>query len=112
MQLIFRFVVGGLIVSAFASFGDVVKPKSFAGLFAAAPSVALTTLGLTVVTDGKFYAAAEGRSMIAATIGLFLYATVAMRLIMKYRLHAGLAAICAIPVWFVCGLGLWLAVLR
>jgi hypothetical protein len=50
--------------------------------------------------------------MIAAAIGLFLYATVAMRLIMKYRLHAGLAAICAIPVWFVCGLGLWLAVLR
>jgi hypothetical protein len=112
MQLIFRFVVGGLIVSAFASFGDVVKPKSFAGLFAAAPSVALATLGLTVVTDGKFYAAAEGRSMIAAAIALFLYATVAMRLIMKYSLHAGLAAICAIPVWFVCGLGLWLAVLR
>jgi hypothetical protein len=112
MQLIFRFVVGGLIVSAFASFGDVVKPKSFAGLFAAAPSVALATLGLTAVTDGKFYAAAEGRSMIAAAIALFLYATVAMRLIMKYSLHAGLAAICAIPVWFVCGLGLWLAVLR
>jgi hypothetical protein len=112
MQLIFRFVVGGLIVSAFASFGDVVKPKSFAGLFAAAPSVALATLGLTAVTDGRFYAAAEGRSMIAAAIALFLYATVAMRLIMKYSLHAGLAAICAIPVWFVCGLGLWLAVLR
>jgi hypothetical protein len=112
MQLIFRFVVGGLIVSLFASFGDVVKPKSFAGLFAAAPSVALATLGLTIVTDGKLYVAAEGRSMIAGAIALFLYATVAMRLIMKYRLHAGLATICAIPVWFVCGLGLWLAVLR
>lgn len=112
MELIFRFVVGGLIVSAFASFGDVVKPKSFAELFAAAPSVALATRGLTVVTDGKFYAADEGRSMIAGPIALFLYAIVAMRLIMQYRLHARLAAICATPVWIVCGLGLWLAVLR
>jgi uncharacterized membrane protein (GlpM family) len=112
MQLIFRFVVGGLIVSLFASFGDVVKPKSFAGLFAAAPSVALSTLGLTIVTNGKLYAAAEGRSMIAGAVGLFLYATVTMRLILKYRLHAGRAAICAIAVWFVCAVGVWLAVLR
>lgn len=112
MQLIFRFVVGGFIVSAFASFGDVVQPKSFAGLFAAVPSVALATLGLTIVTDGKWYAAAEGRSMIAGAIALFLYATVTMRLILKYRLNAGPAAICAIAVWFVCAIGLWLAVLR
>jgi uncharacterized membrane protein (GlpM family) len=112
MQLIFRFVVGGLIVSAFASFADVVQPKSFAGLFAAAPSVALATLGLTIVTDGKWYAAAEGRSMIAGAIALFLYATVTMRLILKYRLNARPAAICAIAVWFVCAIGLWLAVLR
>jgi Protein of unknown function (DUF3147) len=112
MQLIFRFVVGGLIVSAFASFGDVVKPKSFAGLFAAAPSVALATIGLTIVTYGKVYAAAEGRSMMAGAIALFLYATVAMQLIMKYRLHAAPAAISAIPIWFACGMGLWLAMLR
>lgn len=112
MQLIFRFVVGGLIVSAFASFGDVVKPKSFAGLFAAAPSVALATLGLTIATNGKLYAAAEGRSMIAGAIALFLYAKVTMRLIMKYRLHAGPAGVCAIVAWFVCAMGLWLAVLR
>jgi hypothetical protein len=32
-QLIFRFAVGGLIVSLFAALGDVLKPKSFAGLF-------------------------------------------------------------------------------
>lgn len=32
-----RFVVGGSIVSAFAIIGDILKPKSFAGLFGAAP---------------------------------------------------------------------------
>jgi uncharacterized membrane protein (GlpM family) len=112
MQMIFRFVVGGLIVSVFASLGDVLKPKSFAGLFAAAPSVALATLGLTTVTNGKLYAAGEARSMIAGAIASFLYAAVSMRLIMKYKLHAGPAAVCAIVVWFVCAVGIWLAVLR
>ena len=39
MELIFRFIVGGLIVSLFAVVGDVLKPRSFAGLFAAAPQL-------------------------------------------------------------------------
>jgi hypothetical protein len=41
MELAFRFIVGGLVVSLFAVLGDVFKPKSFAGLFGAAPSVAM-----------------------------------------------------------------------
>ena len=57
IQLVFRFVVGGSVVSLFAVIGDVLKPKSFAGLFGAAPSVALATLALTIATDGKTYAA-------------------------------------------------------
>jgi hypothetical protein len=61
LQYLFRFLVGGTIVSLFACLGDVLKPKSFAGLFGAAPSVALT-LGLTIFTEGKAYAALEARS--------------------------------------------------
>jgi len=53
IQVIFRFVVGGLTVSLFAALRDVLKPKSFTGLFAAAPSLALGTFGLTILTDGK-----------------------------------------------------------
>lgn len=52
-ELVLRFVIGGLAVSAFAALGDVLKPKSFAGLFGAAPSIALATLGLTMHTYGK-----------------------------------------------------------
>jgi hypothetical protein len=40
-----RFIVGGLMVSLFAIVGDVLRPKSFAGLFAAASSVALGISG-------------------------------------------------------------------
>lgn len=37
-QLLFRFFIGGAVVSAFAIVGDLLKPKSFAGPFGAAPS--------------------------------------------------------------------------
>ena len=56
-DILIRFLIGGLVVSAFAAFGDMFKPKSFAGLFGAAPSVALATLGLTIASQGKLYAA-------------------------------------------------------
>jgi hypothetical protein len=64
-QFIFRFFIGGLVVSLFAAISDVLKPKSFAGLFGAAPSVALATLSLTVLSEGKNYAATEAKSMMA-----------------------------------------------
>lgn len=37
MEYILRFLLGGLIVSIFASIADVLRPKGFAGLFGAAP---------------------------------------------------------------------------
>jgi hypothetical protein len=46
MDLVIRFLVGGLVVSFFSMIGGALKPKSFAGLFAAAPSVPLATISL------------------------------------------------------------------
>jgi len=37
IQILIRFLVGGAVVSVFAPIGDVLKPKSFAGLFGATP---------------------------------------------------------------------------
>lgn len=73
-QLLVRFLVGGAIVSAFALLGDVLHPKGFAGLFSAAPSVALATLTLTVASSGLGYAALEARSMIVGEVALAAYA--------------------------------------
>ena len=66
-ELLLRFAIGGVVVSSFAVLSDLLKPKSFAGLFGAAPSVALATLGLAVVTEGRGYAATEARSKYADT---------------------------------------------
>jgi hypothetical protein len=106
-ELLVRFLIGGLVVSAFAVLGDVFKPKSFAGLFGAAPSVALATLGLTVATEGACYAAAEGRSMTAGAIAFFAYASLVSWVMMRYRLKALLVTVCSIPLWFGVAFGLW-----
>lgn len=49
---------------SFATLGDVFKPKSFAGLFGAAPSIALATIVPTVAKQGRAYVAIEARSML------------------------------------------------
>jgi uncharacterized membrane protein (GlpM family) len=112
MQILFRFIIGGLVVSLFSAFADAVKPKSFAGLFAAAPSVAMATLGLTILKEGKLFAATEARSMVFGAIALFFYAAAAIRLMVKYKLDAAPAAISAIAVWMVCAVGAWYVLLR
>jgi hypothetical protein len=112
MQHVFRFIVGGLIVSLFAALGDILKPKSFAGLFGAAPSVALATLGLTILADGKLYAAKEGRSMVAGAIAFCLYARLCSRLIMRHELHALSATVSALVLWLICALAAWVLILR
>ena len=112
MQILFRFIIGGLVVSLFAAFADALKPKSFAGLFAAAPSVAIGTLALTILSEGKLFAAVEARSMIFGAIALFLYAMVAMRLMTRYKLNAAPAAFSAVAVWMICALGAWYILLR
>ncbi len=98
-QTLVRFIIGGAIVSAFAIIGDVLKPKRFAGLFGAAPSVALATLALTVMSDGTSYAATEGRSMMACAIAFFVYASLVSHIMMRYKFRAILVTWCLVPVW-------------
>ena len=74
-ELVLRFLIGGIVVSAFSLVGDLFKPKSFGGLFGAAPSVALATLALTIHNQGSSYAALEARSMIAGASSTFLLRT-------------------------------------
>lgn len=112
MQILFRFIIGGLVVSLFAALADALKPKSFAGLFAAAPSVAIGTLGLTILSEGKLFAATEARSMIFGAIALFFYAMVSMQLMMKYKMGAASASISALTIWIICAMGAWYAMLR
>jgi hypothetical protein len=99
-QILTRFLIGGAVVSLFALIADVLKPKSFAGLFGAAPSVALATLSLTIATEGAAYAAVEARSMMAGAAAFFFYASCVSWVLMHYRIKALAVTVLAMPVWF------------
>jgi hypothetical protein len=77
MELLWRFLLGGAMVSLFALIGDVVRPKRFAGIFGGAPSVALATLALSAAKSGPLTASLEARSMILSSLGFVLYVCVA-----------------------------------
>jgi|ERR1700722_6276568 hypothetical protein len=106
-ELIVRFLIGGVIVSSFAALGEIFRPKSFAGLFGAAPSIALATIGLTIARDGQAYAAVEARSMMLGAAGFFCYASATSWVLMRYRPSALMATIALLPVWLGTSLGLW-----
>lgn len=106
MEYVLRFIAGGTIVSAFALLGDMLRPKSFAGLLGAAPSVALATLGIAVVQHGRQYAAAESWTMIYGAVALACYSFVVCQLLMRLHLAALPATTVAFAVWLLIAFGL------
>jgi hypothetical protein len=106
IELGLRFLIGGTVVSFFAVLGEIFRPKSFAGLFGAAPSIALATLGLTIAHDGKVYAAVESRSMIFGAVAFFCYASAASWLLMRFKPRTLTATIALLPIWLGVSFGL------
>ena len=106
-QLLVRALLGGVIVSVFALLADTLRPKSFAGLFSAAPSVALSSLALTFHSDGAAYVAAEARSMTAGALAFVVYAAMVCLVLRRGRYSVGRAVSALIVVWFAGALGVW-----
>jgi hypothetical protein len=106
-EYLVRFLVGGVVVSAFAMLGDLLRAKSFAGLFGAAPSVALATLGIAVYRHGAGYAAQQSRAMTAGAIALAVYGLVVCQLLIRARLRAVPATLLSLVVWLIVAFGLF-----
>jgi hypothetical protein len=105
-DLILRFLLGGTVVSFFSIAGDVLRPKSFAGLLGAAPSIALATVGLTIAQHGKSYALVELKSMILGAVAFLIYALIVSLVLRRYKPHALTATILLMPIWFAISFGL------
>jgi hypothetical protein len=112
VELLIRFLVGGAVVMAFAMIGDIVRPKSFAGIFGAAPSVALATLALALHKQGASYAATEARSMIVGAVALLIYTWVSSRVMWSGRASVATVTIAGLALWLVAALLGWLVLLR
>ena len=107
-----RFLIGGLVVSLFAVLGDLVKPESLGGIFAAAPTIALATIVLTLHKHGVQYVAIEGRSMVAGALAFILYASAVSSVLMRFRTRALTTASSLMLLWFGTAGALWAVWLR
>jgi hypothetical protein len=105
-EYLVRFFAGGLAVSTFAILGDVLRPKSFAGLFGAAPSVAFATLGIAVAQHGTDYAAIQSHSMMWGAVALCCYSVLVCQLLMRPRMAALPATLLSLVAWLIVALGL------
>jgi hypothetical protein len=99
-DILLRFFIGGIVVSAFSICSDLLRPKSFAGLFGAAPSIALAGLALTLTQHNAAYVAVEARSMIFGAIAFLCYAYVAGQLLKRTGRSALAITVGALPIWF------------
>lgn len=89
-------LAGGTLVVLFALLCQTLEPKRFAGLFGAAPAVALAGLAVTLVVMGVADAHDAALGMLAGAAGMTVYAAVATNLLGGMRaLHAALLAVAA-----------------
>jgi hypothetical protein len=98
-DLLVRFLLGGTVVSVFAAIGEVFEPKTFGGLFGAAPSVAIATLALTYVQRGPTAIVISVHWMAVATVALVVYGTCCVWLCRYRRIPVWLGAIASWLVW-------------
>ena len=91
-------LAGGLLVVAFALLSEGLSPKRFAGLFSAAPAVALAGLTILLIDKGSHDAHQNAVGMVAGSAGMIAYAAVAVPLLRRMR--AGGAAVAALGAWF------------
>jgi hypothetical protein len=111
VELIVRFAIGGLLVSAFAVLGDLLRPKTFAGVFGAAPSIALASLGLAFISKGADYAGLTAVPMVLGAVAILSYSLVVGRLLLR-GMHPTLVVTAAgLVVWFGVAFGLWAVLL-
>jgi uncharacterized membrane protein (GlpM family) len=108
LTVVIKACSGGLLVVAFALVGHVLEPKRFAGLFSAAPSVALASLTVVLATKGHGDARDNALGMIVGAVGFVVFAVVARRLVARFDAAAGSALACVL--WLaVAGLGYGIA---
>ena len=109
-SVLLKAVVGGLAVVAFSLVGHAGRPKRFAGLFSAAPSVAVASLAITAVGKGADATVPYAQGMVFGTAGMVAYCLVSLYLIQ--RLHALIGSILAWLAWLLVAGGLYLALGR
>jgi uncharacterized membrane protein (GlpM family) len=90
-------LAGGILVVAFALLSAGLSPKRFAGLFSAAPAVAIAGLAIVLLDKTPHDAHQNAVGMIAGSAGMIAYAAAVVPLL--HRRRASVAATVALGAW-------------
>jgi hypothetical protein len=99
-------LLGGTMVVAFTAVGHVLRPRWFAGLFGAAPSVAVASLTVTVIDQGHRAASLAAWGMIFGALGFVAFAACVRPLLTS--VHAVVASALGCGVWVLVAVGTYL----
>lgn len=91
VTVVAKMVCGGVLVLLFAALSEALKPKRFAGILSAAPSVAIAGLAIGSAVDGPSNQAVAPRTMIAGAVALIAYAVIAVPALRRLGLAKGAA---------------------
>jgi uncharacterized membrane protein (GlpM family) len=98
-DLLLRAALGGTLVSLFAAIGSAFEPKTFAGLFGAAPPIALASLAVAFRERGAEHVALLAKSMLLGALALLAYSICCVTLLSLRGLHALASAALAWTSW-------------
>jgi uncharacterized membrane protein (GlpM family) len=105
-----RALLGGTFVALVAVLGELLRPKSFAGILAAAPSVALASLLITDVAKGEPAVWQSALGMVAGAVAMVAACVVGIDSVKHFRALRG--SLAAIGVWLLVAGGLYTVALR
>lgn len=97
LLLVLKALAGGACVVAFALLAERLRPQSFAGLLAAAPAVALASLGVVAASKGAQEMVDAAVGMIAGAAAMALAALVAIDSVRRFGALRG--ALVSVAAW-------------
>ncbi|GAB3880452.1 hypothetical protein GCM10027612_08090 [Microbispora bryophytorum subsp. camponoti] len=89
VEVLLKALAGGVFVLAFAALAETLTPKRLAGVFCAAPSVALASLIVTAGIAGVPDVLASARGMQVGAVGFALYCLITVPLVRRWGVWRG-----------------------
>ncbi len=91
MEIVLKALLGGALVLAFAMLAETLSPKRFAGVFAAAPTIAIGSLAITLGFSGSSDARRACAGMVAGAAGFVAYCSLAPHVVHRFGALRGSA---------------------
>ena len=110
VMLLLKALAGGGFVVLFSLVGESTKPKTFAGLFSAAPSIAIAGLLVTTASKSTARAIPDTEGMILGSIAMVVCCLAGVVAIRRWDARRGSLAL--IAVWSVVAAALYATVFR